>query len=368
MIERGKISSSQLTTLIITTILSTSILFVPSITAHEAKEDGWISVLIGVVWGIGVVLIITALSKRFPKQTLIEYSCDIVGWWLGKFIAIIYIVILIISNIAVFKEFSALLNIMFLPKTPSFIISFLLVALGAFGVSKGLEVIARTNDFIFPIFIISSLVIVLLVVNEMDYNLLLPILAKGFIPVLKGAITPTTWFGETFLMIFFLPFLNNPNEGRKAGIIAVFVIALIQLLVLVSTLMVFGPEISANQSFAFLRLARYIGVAEFLSRVEPLIMLIWVTGITIKVCVFYYATVMAVTQFFGRKDYQPFILPFGVIFLILTSFLFKNSVELTDYLTKIWPFYEAYWIEGVIPLLLLIIAVIRKKGVRKIEK
>lgn len=362
MAKKEKISSYQLTGLIITTILGTSVIFVPSITAKHAEQSGWISVLVAFTVGVFAIFIATMLGRRFPDQTMIEYCGQIIGRWPGKLLGMGYVFFYTITGAVIVREFQALLSSMFLPQTPALIISFLLIMMGATAVSKGLEVIVRANEFIFPLFLGSVFAIVLLVMGDVDLRQLTPIADSGLKKILLSSVVPSGWFTESTILLILVPYLNAPNESTRAGIKAITVVTIIQIIIFVTTVSVLGPEITANHNYSFLNLARYIQIAEFLTRVEPLVMIAWVTGVTIKIAVFYYITVASAAQVLGMKDYRLLVFPIGLAFIILSLVLWQNSVQLLIFLEQIWPIFLAFPFQILIPLILLILALLRKKG------
>lgn len=113
--------------------------------------------------------------------------------------------------------------------------------------------------------------------------------------------------------------------------------------------------------FPTLELAKYISLGEFLERVEAVIVIVWVAGITIKVAVFYLAAVLACAQFFKVENEGPLVYPIGIITLVFSVSLFENFRELVDFLSKIFPFYASVF-ELFIPAFLLLVAVIRRMG------
>ena len=361
MAKNEKISSYQLTVLIITTILGTSVIFVPSITAKYAEQSGWISVLIAFTAGVFAIFITTILGRRFPDQTIIEYCGQIIGRWPGKALGMSYVIFYTITGATIVREFTALLNSMFLPQTPALVIAFFLILMGAAAVSKGLEVIVRANEFIIPLFLGSVFAVILLVMGEVDLKELTPVAECGLQKILLSSVVPVGWFTESTVLLVLIPYLNAPNESTRAGIKAIAAVTMIQIIIFVTTVTVLGPEITANHNYSFLNLARYIRIAEFLTRVEPLVMIAWVTGVTIKISVFYYVTVASAAQVLGMKDYRLLVIPFGLAFIILSLILWQNSVQLVIFLEQIWPIFLAFPFQILIPLILLILALLRKK-------
>lgn len=363
MLNEEKISSTQLTFLLVTLVTATAWLFVPAITARAAAEDGWISVLVpATVFGVLVVVVCVSLGRRFPGRTVIEYSGDIVGKFGGKLIGLAYIFFFLHINAIIIREFGDFMVTAFMSETPLLVFNGVLVLLAAYAVRCGLEVICRANQFVFPLAVLSLFGLVAMVVGEMRLSNLIPVLDKGLLPVLKGALAPSSWRGEVVLLLMFLPYLNMPQKAQKAGIVAVVFIGFVLALDTAAMIAVFGAEMSAHLTFPTLYLARYVNIGHFIERVEAIVMILWVSGIFIKVACFYHAGTLATSQWLGLQDYRPLILPLGIIQLVWSITLFENIRELVKFLGEIFPFY-GFVFELALPGLLLLIAVVRKKGV-----
>lgn len=361
MRNEEKISSTQLMFLLVTLVTATAWLFVPAITTKAAAQDGWLSVLVpATLFGIAVVLVCVALGRRFPGRTVIEYSGDIVGKFSGKIIGLAYIFFFLHLNGIIIREFGDFVVTAFMPETPLLVFNAVIVLLAAYAVRAGLEVICRANQFVFPLAVLSLFALVGMVAAEMHPDNLMPILEKGLGPVLKGALAPASWRGEVMVLLMFLPYLNKPREARKAGLLAVVFIGFLLALDTAAMIAVFGAEMPGHMTFPTLYLARYVSIAQFIERVEAIVMILWVTGIMIKVACFYHAGVLATAQWCGVKDYRPLVFPLGIIQLVWSVTLFENARELVDYLANS-PLYM-YTFELGIPLLLLSVALIRKKG------
>ena len=83
--EKGKISSLQMAIMMFPTIAATAVLGVPSITAKYAKTDFWLSPILASLIGYVTVYIAYQLHKLYPKQTVIQFSEQIIGRFAEKF-------------------------------------------------------------------------------------------------------------------------------------------------------------------------------------------------------------------------------------------------------------------------------------------
>lgn len=362
MLEKGKVSSRQgIFLLVFTVVVSTAVLIVPAITAAAAGRDGWICTLVvATVYGLLVTLIIIKLWERFPNKTIIEYSQIIVGPFLGKIIGAAYILWFIHINSVVVREFGDFLLTSFMPETPLIAFIIILLTLGAWATKSGLEVICRANEFIFPLFILSVTAVFVLALQESDFSRLLPVMEDGIKPILRGSWAPMAWRGEIIFVSMLLPYISDSDKAGKYLAYSVILVGFVLTFATVFTTAVIG-ELTNYLTFPFFELARCITIGRFFERMEALVLVMWVAGVTIKVATFFCLASLGTGQLFGLSDYRPIVLPIGLLLGVWSLELFENSTQVNQWLSKVLPPY-AFIFELGIPLVLLIIAALTKKG------
>ncbi|GMQ62721.1 GerAB/ArcD/ProY family transporter [Vallitalea maricola] len=361
MIEQGKISYKQLISIIVLTISPTAILYLPTITYKEAKQDGWISILIVTIYAFLVAYIIISLNKMFEGKTIIQYSEEIVGKYCGKVISFLYCVLYIHLNATVIREFSEVLAGPFMPETPLLFFTIGIMLPSMYGVYKGIEVIARTAQIIFPIFLGAVIIIILLGIRDMNFSRLQPILAEGYEPVLKGASRQISWFSQTIILTIITPFTNLPKKIGKMTYIAIIIVSIMIILVNISIVATFGEEVEL-MNYPVLSYARYISAIGFIERLDSIILFLWIGGVFIKIVILHYCSVIAVSQLFEIKDYRILSVPVGVIFIILSNILWGSLTELKEIIKLINVPYNTM-VQAGIPTILIVIEKIKRRFV-----
>lgn len=361
MLEEGKISSRQASLLMVTTVLATAILFLPAISTRQALEDAWISTIIAAANGILISLLVVTLMLRFPEQTLVQYSEEIMGKFFGKIIGLGYIWFFLHTNAIIVREFGDFMTATFMPRTPLLVFNIVIVFLAVLTVKSGLEPLGRLNEWIF---ILNSFILVIIItfsISEVRLENLQPVLKEGIVPALRGAYTPTSWFGEIITLGMIFPFITQPRRGYRIAIVAHLVTGAFLLSTAVITIGIFGPELISRFKFPIIEVVRLISLGGFLERIESLVMVIWVAGVFVKVSVFHYAAVLAAAQWFRLKDYSLLAIPMGTLNVILSIHLFEGVADLVEFLTVTFPVYALSTFEVGIPALLLLTALIRGK-------
>ncbi|WP_374723964.1 GerAB/ArcD/ProY family transporter [Calidifontibacillus erzurumensis] len=364
MIEKGRISARQMAIMMNQTILATALLLVPAITGKFAKQDMWISPLWASTVGFLTVYITNQLHNLYPRKTVIEYSQNIVGAFFGKAIGVLYICFYIHINAIVLREYGEFVVGTFLTRTPMIFIIGAMTLVCAYAVRSGLEVIARTAEIVVPVVILLFLTTSILLIPELNINKMLPIMDRGIGPSLMGATIPASWFSEFFVIAFLLPFLVDQQKSFKWSILSVLSVLFMMFITNIFTLLLLG-NITAKFVYPVMSAIRYISIAEFLQHLESIVMGVWVAGTYIKISVFYYATVLGTAQLLNLSDYRPLVLPIGLLLVIVSIWSMPDLSSLSHFLGTTGVFYLTS-IQTGIPILLLLIALVRKK-IQKIK-
>jgi spore germination protein KB len=359
MMEKGKISSLQMAVMLYPAIIATSIISVPSIVAKYAKNDLWISPIFASVLGFVTVYIAYELHKLYPKQTVIQFSEQIMGRFVGKMISLFILSFYILSTGQIVRGYSEFIVSSFLLKTPISVIMASMVLLCAFAVQGGIEVLGRLAQLFAPFFIVPIVIFVVFLSPDFDVKNIFPILGGGVVPPLKGAVVPGGWYSEFFLIIFLLPFLTDVKKARKYGMLTVLAVMLTLVVVNLTVLFALGPT-TASKVFPLMNAIRYVNLGEFFENLESIAMAIWIVGAFVKISVFYYVVVLGTAQWLNLSDHRVIIWPFAIIIIEFAFWSLPSSAEYTSYLTKVLPFYGPF-VQTIIPLFLLMIAAVRKR-------
>lgn len=357
--EKGKISALQMAIMLYPAVIATSIISVPSIVARYAKNDLWISPIFSSVIGFATVYIAYELHKLYPKQTVVQFSEQIVGRFLGKIISIIILIVYLLATGHIVRGYSEFIVSSFLTDTPISVIIAAMVMLCAFAVQGGLEVLGRLAQLFAPLFIIPIFIAIILLSPDFEVKNIFPILAEGIGPSLKGAIVPAAWFSEFFLIIFLLPFLTDAKKGRKYGMFTVLAVMVTLVVVNLAVLFILGPT-TPSKAFPLMNATRYISLGEFFENLESIAMAVWIVGAFVKISVFFYVTALGTAQLLKLSDYRVVIWPFAIIVVEIAFWSIPSSAVYTSYLTLVLPFYSPL-VQTIIPLFLLVIARMRKK-------
>ncbi|MDF2958370.1 MAG: spore gernimation protein [Paenibacillus sp.] len=360
MIEKGKISALQMSLLIYANIVTTAILIVPGITYSYAERDMWLSPIWGSLLGFFTVYLVYQLNKSYPAETPIQYCQHIVGRIPGKVIGFFYVFFYLYSGGNTLRQYSDFIVGTFLNHTPNLIVMGILALASTFAVRAGLEVLARLSDMFVPILILLWLIIVLLLIPELEWKHMFPIMENGIIPSLKGAMAPAVWNTIFFLISSLLPFQTDRKQGMKWGMFSVLAVMLTLLITNMSTLLLFGG-ITGSFVFPVMSASRYISYADFFENMEAIVMAIWIGGTFIKLGLYHYVLALNTAQWLNLSDYKSLVLPFGLLLTLYGIWTAPNIQELTRSFTVSSPILNGL-LFTLIPLALLLITRFRNRS------
>jgi len=161
-----------------------------------------------------------------------------------------------------------------------------------------------------------------------------------------------------------LPVVNKPQEIWRKGLYAILAAMFFLTLGTLSIITVIGPNLSGHLLFPMWFLAKSIEYQNYIQRSEGIIFFFWLTGIVLKTTLFYYLTCLATSKIFALKTYHRVVYFLAPVQVAAATFLFGNMLQFQEFLSKYWP-PLALFFEIALPLLLLMAAVLRKKGNRR---
>ncbi|CAG7644057.1 hypothetical protein PAESOLCIP111_04613 [Paenibacillus solanacearum] len=359
MLEKGKISALQMGILMYPTIMATAILVVPSITFRHAERDMWISPIWGSVVGFALTFITYQLHKLYPGQNLIQYSEQVFGKIGGRVCGLLFLLMQLHDAGFVIREYGEFVIGNFLSRTPVVMVMGCLVAVCAFAVRSGVEVIARCGQVFVPLFILLLVMVMLLLGPEYTPHNMMPVLENGIGRSFRGALAVHSWFSDFMLLSFLLPAVSDGQNGRKWGLIAVVSVMLTMVTTNIAILMLFG-DLTVAFNTPFMVASRYIGLADFVEHLEAMTMAIWVLVIFVKMCIYYYVFVLGSACWLRLEDYRLIVFPAGICIVVLGVWAAPNMQEMSSFFDSSGLLYSLTF-KGLLPALLCAVALVRHK-------
>lgn len=363
--EKFKINPFQLFALIVLFELGSAIALGVGL---EAKQDVWITIILGAFVGVLLFFIYYYLYKQYPNLPLTDYLQVILGKYLGWVVGLLYLIYFLYLAGRVLRDFGDLLLTSTLPETPLFIINILMVAVIVYVLYLGIEVLARTGEFyLFILLLVGVSANILIYFSDiLELTNLLPILEGGWKNVVKVTFPNvlTFPFGEMIVFTMLLPYLNKQSSALKVGVISILVSGFLISYTVAINITVLGFDIANRSQFPLLTTVGKIRAMEFLERLDALAVMTLVIGMFFKISIFMYAGIIGVKKLFNFKKHQELVVPIGIVTLFSSITMAGSFIEHSKEGLEVVPLYLHLPFQVGIPLMLVIIILIRKKLLR----
>ncbi|MDQ1005493.1 spore germination protein KB [Neobacillus niacini] len=359
--EKERISPGQLFALIVLFEMGTA-LVVP--VGFTGEKSVWLSILLASIGGILLFLVYDYFFRQYPDLPLSGYARKILGKYIGWPLSFLYVPFFLYIAARDLREAGDLLVTAAYDRTPLFAVVALMTISIVYVLNKGIEVLARMAEIYLIILIVLGVLghVLVLFSGIIDVNNLLPVLGKGWKPVLRDAYPYIFMFpfGEMICFTVIFPYLNKLQAGRKTGVKALLFSAIILSITHAVEISVLGVDIYSRTTFPLFATISFVNIADFLQRVDVIAILTLIIGDFFKISIYCYAAVIVASDLFKVQTKKKLVVPFGMIVLFLSMMIASNLLEQFEeaklVLTFLLPLFSV-----VIPLLLLVVHLIRKR-------
>ncbi|BFT76113.1 GerAB/ArcD/ProY family transporter [Paenibacillus sp. P36] len=359
IVRSDQISISQLTVLNTSMILGLSILTLPRATSEKiGTPDVWISIIIAGLISVALAVMCAKVSQRFPGKTFFEYNQQIVGKAIGIAFSLVFCVYYILMAAFEVRMQAEVIRQFLLDQTPIEVtmITFLFVA--GYLLLGQINPIARLMEFLLPVTYISILFVMLLSVQDFDVDKLRPVLSEGMRPVFNGLLSTALSYSGFECIMVFSAFVDKPKKMVRSAIIGVALIIVLYTINSVIVIDVLGVSESSTLTWPTLELIKNVEMAGFfLENFEVIFIGVWLVEIFTTYIISHYIASLGISKLFRININYVHIGLLVVIYIIgIYPSDLNGSIKLGELIGNI-----SLVTAGVMPILLLLIASLRKR-------
>lgn len=261
--------------------ISNHVLILPQLLKTSGR-DSWISVLVAYVVLLVSGLFFVRISKSIGKEKLYGWLKSRMGIWIAvPLIAVLAVNYFLAGYIALF-DMIEVVTIFFLPFTPIWIVTvmFMLFALGAS--YKGGSTLFQMSAMLLPIVWLLGHFVSAFTFYAKDYGYLLPVLANGAGPVLKGSMIVVGGTTDLLLLLLLQRKLKKPLNYIGLVILITLLCGLV-IGPVTGSLAAFGPSVAASLRFPAFEQWRLLIVGKRISHVDFLAILQLMSGSLVRI-------------------------------------------------------------------------------------
>lgn len=363
------ITSRQSSQIIASTLMGTGVLTLPRQATSQVHQSGWITTICAGVVIFFIMWAITKLGLRFRGKTFIEYTGSLLGMKsekTGKIVALPIFVFFILYWLALavisLRMFGELMVTSLLTQTPlEVVIGTMLLALLAFLIVE-LEVVARFNEVLLLLAVGLILIIVIFSFQHASLINIFPLFSTDIPTFLKDIVKEMFSYQGFTIMLLFMAYTQR-EKNTAAAFLGIAIPGISYAAIVFAAIATFGYEEIQNLTWPTLELVKSAGYSfAIFQRVESGFVAVWLIAVFTTIGNLLYAICFATAQLLptkkedkARKWVAVCILP--IVFGL--AFLPRNVYQLFDWLTHLG---YVGLIAFAIPVILLFIAIIRKRG------
>ncbi len=296
---------------------------------HLAKQDAWISILVGTLLGLIPLGLFLYISNRYPNDTIFSLNKKLFGNLIGRIINFILTFGVSISVIVTFYNLIGFISSQYLNKTPTLAIAIMFFIAITYILTKGLTIIARTHVVLLYFGVLLFLLASFGLMRESAFENVKPILEFGWSPVLKGSMS---YIAFNILPLFVLSSIpkNNVFQTKHYNrniIITYFISSATLLATIFFIISVFGPHLALLYQYPEYHSLKLISLSGFITRVEGVIALHWLFDLFAFIVIGLYFVLQFLKDDWKLPDKasNPVIYIFSILLIFAVEHIFKNN-------------------------------------------
>ena len=284
-----------------------------------------------------LVLLIVKLFKDFGGQDIVDIANILGGPVFQKIIGMIFIFYFIFSNSILLRNFCECLKTVYYPMTSLFFILLTFIIALCISNNFGFSVTAKINLIFLPIIFVSILFIFFANNKNLSFENLTPILGNGLFDTFITGIGNLGAFGGIVFLYFIPPYLKEPKKLKKVAMLSI-VLSIIYLIICVAIiLLTFTFLLKVDEIMPLYSAARYIEFGSFFQRLESILLLIWIIGMTCYFSITLHIVMNIFKKITNIRNTKPLLITFALLMLSI-SLLPKNYAISKFLETDVYPY------------------------------
>jgi spore germination protein len=357
--EKTGIGPGLLFMVVFISLFSYGVIESPHAAAKYVGNNGYWGFLLAFCVAIPVIWVICRLGKRFPSKSIIQYLPEIMGFPLGKFLGVLYLMVIMALMIWASRAISELISVYFLSRTPMWASVFIFLVVSAYVAYQGIEGVSRLAAFLFPVTFFFSFIAILFSFQNFDLENIRPIfLMDGFkIPI--GSIYLFYPFISLLSVLMIFPYLTKKQKGFKVVTGAAILACGVILMVIVSGIGNYSAPGVLRYSWPVLEIVRKANLPYVLQTFGLFYAATWLSQALVGTGFFYYIVAEGFSELVNGLNYKWFTL----ILFPITYFLIMLPSGVID-VRVVFPYLCVIGFAFTLglPLILWMVAIFRKRG------
>ena len=312
--SKSKIGTFESIALILSMLAPFTVISLSRTFINETKSSALLNIIYVTSICLFIGFLIYNLFKNFPGFDILDISKYLGGNIFKNIIGFIFIAYFTITSSLLLRNFCEGLKVVYYPYTNIlYIILMFVIAIGISN-SLGFNSTIKTNALIFPVILVSIMLLFIGNLSNHSFEKIFPILGDGFKSTFILGLSNIGSFAGISYMYFLPPLLKEPEKFKKICILSIILSGLFIFICVATLLFMFSIYISTDEIMPLFSVSRYIEFGNFFQRFESLFLLIWTISFCCYLSISFKFSTYIFTKIFNLADSSQLI----YIFCILT--------------------------------------------------
>ncbi|WDL97867.1 GerAB/ArcD/ProY family transporter [Alicyclobacillus sp. ALC3] len=342
-------------------VMASSAIFLPYLMAHFVTRDSWITAGLLVANAFILYLITWLFVRICPNRTLVGGLLQGFGPWMGRALAVVFLGMVFVAMVTLQRKSSLFIGENLSPATPLIVIDMCIIIPVGYAAFLGLEVLGRLSDVLTPAAALVTLLICALSLRNVHPSYLLPVLANGMDPVLRGAVVPWRFTLQSLFCLQFVHALKNPKKDLPRNFLWVgLIVAVVGVVAHLLMVSILGEQL-AYVKYPLLEIVKAIRYGDFFQRLDPVYVGGVLMALMLQQSLMLYIFVSAAAETFNLHDYRNLVWPAVLVVAACSLLLWKDGESVDEFIVYTHP---GIFITGLLtlPTMAIVSGWIRRRG------
>mgnify|MGYP000858723941 FL=1 len=333
------ITPSEFTSLLIASFMGIGTLYLPNAVIKDAKQDGWMSCIIGSLYPLYTLFLANYTCNKFPNNDIFTLSEKCFGKILGSILNFIFTSFFIFIETTELAGLSNTFKVYTTPFLKNYQIFLSVLTVTAYTVYKGMKPLGRLCKVLF--YLTTMLIFVpIATLKYGSYLNLMPVFGSGFKNIIKASKETAFFYCGSEIAFVIYPFLQDKKKLLKYGIIGTVITTFIYAWSVFLTIYYLGIEISPKYLWPVLTLADSIQIP-IINSFRYIFISLWALVVLKCLSVFYFSASYGLNRIIKKISPQTFTIILYPIILFLSS-LYGTPTRRRHSTDIIMPIYLIY--------------------------
>ena len=343
--KKNLLTPNEVTFILIGIMIGITSVRLPNGVMDTAKQDGWISVLIGAIYPLYVAILAIYVSGKFPKENILVLSKRYLGKTLGTILNFLFLLSIFSYLPHVISSIGIIVRTDVTPILTPLKIYVVLVFAGAYASSKGIKVLGRISSISFWM-VLGIMIPTISILKQGSILNVSPIFGTGIVNILKGSLTCVYNYSLMELIFLIYPFINDSRKIKRAAFNAVGFTAIIYTWITFISIYYMGKDIIPKTIWSFFTVTGAVKI-EVVTSFKYIFVFFWIIIAIKSIAIFNYVCIFILEDIKKIKSKKIIYVVMATVVIIIAKTYYGDVLaieQITKYTSPISTIYNLIYL------------------------